>query len=94
MELQFNWDPRKAAANLRKHGVSFREAITAFADPLSIAIPDPDHSLTETRFLLVGYSKWNRLLVVVHAELSESKIRLISARTANRLERYVYEEGI
>jgi len=54
MALSFQWDPRKAAANLRKHGVSFQEASTAFADPASITIPDPDHSITEERYLLIG----------------------------------------
>lgn len=92
MGLRFSWDPRKAAANVRKHGVSFDEASTAFADPLSITVPDPDHSDDETRFLLVGQSLRHRILVVIHAERSESDIRLISARPASRRERRIYEE--
>ena len=92
MALRFGWDPRKAAANLRKHGISFDEASTAFADPLSITVPDPDHSADEGRFLLVGLSLRHRLLVVIHAERSESDIRLISARLASRRERRIYEE--
>ena len=56
MGMRFNWDPRKASANVKKHGVSFDEASTAFADPLSITVPDPDHSTDETRFLLIGRS--------------------------------------
>lgn len=75
-----------------KHGVSFDEASTAFADPLSITVPDPDHSARESRFLLVGRSAQHRILVVVHAERGESDIRLISARPASRLERRTYEE--
>jgi hypothetical protein len=92
MALRFSWDPRKASANVRKHGVSFDEASTAFADPLSITVPDPDHSDDETRFLLVGRSLRHRILVVIHAERSESVIRLISARLASRRERRIYEE--
>ena len=92
MGMRFTWDPRKAAANVRKHGVSFDEASTAFADPLSITVPDPDHSDDETRFLLVGRSTRHRILVVVHAERAESDIRLISARSAGRRERRIYEE--
>lgn len=94
MGLRFTWDARKAAANLRKHGVSFDEVSTAFADPLSVAVPDPDHSDDETRFLLVGQSLRRRVLVVIHAEQSEADIRLISARLASRRERRVYEEDV
>jgi uncharacterized DUF497 family protein len=93
MGIRFTWDPRKASANIRKHGVSFDEASTAFADPLSITVPDPDHAADETRFLLVGRSMRQRILVVVHAERSESDIRLIGARLAGRRERRIYEEG-
>lgn len=91
MEFEFSWDPKKAAANLRKHGVSFDEALTAFADPLSITVPDPEHSAREERFLLVGLSKRGRLLVVAHAELN-TQIRIINARPATRAERETYEE--
>ena len=65
MSLQFTWDPRKAAANLRKHHVGFPEAATAFADPHSITIADPDHSVGEERFVLIGQSDRRRLVVVV-----------------------------
>lgn len=92
MGLRFSWDPRKAAGNVRKHGVSFIEASTAFADPLSLTVPDPDHSTGETRLLLIGRSSRQRLVVVIHAERSESAIRLISARLASRRERHTYEE--
>jgi len=69
MSLRFTWDPAKAAMNLRKHGVSFEEAATAFGDPLAITIPDPDHSAAgEHRFILIGRSEREHLLVVVHVE--------------------------
>ena len=93
MALQFTWDPRKAAANRRKHGIDFAEAATAFGDPLSLTIPDPDHSDVEDRFLLVGRSAQQRLLVVVHVERAATQIRIISARPATRHERAQYEEG-
>ena len=91
MSLQFTWDPQKAAANLRKHGVGFPEAATAFADPLSLTIPDPDHSVGEERFVLIGQSERRRLVVVAHVERGEL-IRIISARPATRRERKTYEE--
>jgi hypothetical protein len=89
--LQFIWDRDKAAANLRKHRVDFEEAATAFGDPLSITIPDPDHSVGEERWLLVGQSSGGRLLVVAHTEHGD-EIRLINARPATRRERGTYEE--
>ncbi len=91
--LRFSWDERKAARNLRDHGVSFPEAATAFGDPLSLTVPDPDHSESEERFLLLGQSQRNRLLVVVHAERAADEIRIISARLAARHERRQYEES-
>jgi uncharacterized protein len=91
MSLQFTWDPQKAAANLRKHGVGFPEAATAFADPLSLTIADPDHSVGEERFVLIGQSERRRLVVVAHVERGEL-IRIISARPATRPERKTYEE--
>jgi uncharacterized DUF497 family protein len=91
MALEFEWDPAKAAANQRKHGVSFEEAATAFADPLSLTISDPDHSAREARFLLLGRSQAGRLLVVGHTERGD-RIRLITARLATRPERRDYEE--
>jgi uncharacterized protein len=92
MSLRFTWDPAKAAANLRKHGVSFLEASTAFADPLSITIPDPDHSVGEERFVLIALSDRQHLVVVAHVE-RDDLIRIISARPANRRERKTYEEA-
>jgi uncharacterized DUF497 family protein len=92
MGLAFEWDSNKARSNLAKHGVSFDEATTAFGDPLSITISDPLHSQFEERFVLIGYSLRNRLLVVVHAERGGC-IRIISARTATGRERLGYEEN-
>jgi uncharacterized protein len=80
-----------AAANLRKHRVGFPEAATAFADPLSITIPDPDHSVGEARYILIGQSDRRRLVVVAHVERGDL-IRIISARLAGRHERNTYEE--
>jgi len=88
----FEWDAEKARTNLRKHRVSFDEAATAFADPLSLTIPDPDHSLGEERFVLVGLSNRGRIVVVAHVE-RDGRIRLISARLASKRERHRYEEG-
>lgn len=92
MPYQFEWDAKKAAANLHKHGVSFDEAVTAFGDPLSILSPDPDHSIGEERHLVLGMSGSGRLLVVAFAE-RPPRTRIISARLAIRRERQDYEEG-
>ena len=89
--MEFEWDQPKAESNLEKHGVSFDEAATAFGDPLSLTIPDPDHSDDEERFILLGESFEGRLVVVVHTERGE-RIRIISARLATRNERENYEE--
>lgn len=88
--VQFLWDPRKARANLRKHGVSFEEAATAFDDPLAAYFPDTLH---EDRFIMIGYSRQQRLLYVVHAEVKRNAIRIISARKATRHEKARYENG-
>src|SRR6266496_2553911 len=89
--LQFVWDREKAAANLRKHGVDFEEAATAFGDPLSITIPDPDHSAGEERSLLIGEGRAGRLLVVTHTERGD-EIRLITVRPSTRLYCQSYED--
>ncbi len=92
MSLAFEWDPEKAAANLQKHDARFEEVATAFADPLSVTISDPDHSVGEARYILIGRSLVSRMLVVVHLERG-ARVRLISARLATRRERRVYEEA-
>ena len=91
MEYNFEWDPRKAAASLKKHGVSFEEAITAFGDPLSLNMPDPDHSEGEQRFIVLGTSVRSRRVVVSYTE-RPPRTRIISARLATRQERRQYEE--
>lgn len=87
--MNFEWDPRKAATNERKHRVTFDEAMTVFADWESITIPDPDHSEDEDRLLVVGLSMRGRMLVVSHAERGENT-RIISARRADSRERRKY----
>jgi uncharacterized DUF497 family protein len=89
--MEFSWDARKAALNLHKHRVAFEEALTAFYDPLSRTINDPDHPEGEPRFVLIGESSRGRLLVVVHAD-NGYQIRIIGARLATRRERITYEE--
>jgi len=86
----FEWDPVKAAANVKKHRVAFDEASTVFGDPLGLLMPDPDHSEEEERYLLLGVSTQQRLLVVAFAE-RPPRTRLISARRATRRERRRYE---
>lgn len=92
MSLRFEWDPEKATRNIAKHRVSFPEAETVFADPLALDVPDPEYSLGEERFILVGRSFRQRLLVVAYTEMVDS-VRIISAREATRHERRAYEEG-
>jgi uncharacterized DUF497 family protein len=86
--MQFSWEPKKAAANARKHGVTFEEASTAFEDALAAYYPD---SLNMDRFILIGYSQRQRLLYVVHAEVEPDAIRIISARKATTHEKARYE---
>ena len=93
MRLPFEYDPRKAASNLKKHGVSFAEAMTVFDDPLSSTLSDEAHSEEELRFITVGRSSRQRILFVVYTE-SISGTRLIGARTATAAEIRQYEEGL
>ena len=90
--MKFEWDQNKAASNLSNHGVSFDEAKTVFNDPLYVDFFDPDHSHDEHRYIIIGQSIDNRLLLVAYTE-REDTIRLISAREATRKERKNYEEG-
>jgi uncharacterized DUF497 family protein len=89
--LLIGWNPRKAGANLRKHGGSFEEAATVFRDTLSATAADPDHSMGEERYVTFGVSIRGRLLVVAHTERGET-IWIISARRATKHERTIYEE--
>jgi uncharacterized DUF497 family protein len=89
--LHFEWAPEKAASNLTNHGVSFAEASTVFDDLLSTTTFDPDHSVEEDRFIIVGESQAGRMLLVAHTERGDT-IRIISARTLTRAERKAYAE--
>jgi len=89
--VNFEWDPAKARQNRRKHRVSFQEAATVFGDPLAVTYPDPDHSVSEQRFITVGMSGAGRVLMVAHLDRNEN-IRIISARKTTRRERKHYEE--
>jgi len=88
--VEFEWDPEKAAANVKKHGVQFAEAMTIFGDPLELTIADPDHSEGEPRFLSLGLSAGGRLLVVAYTERA-GRTRIINAREASGQERKRYE---
>jgi len=88
--LTFEWDKRKEAANIRKHGVSFHEASTVFLDPLSMTFYDPDHAEDEDRYVTLGMAKNGQLIFVSHADRGD-RVRIISAREASKLERNGYE---
>lgn len=90
--LDFEWDEAKATANLKKHGVSFDEATSVFADPRALTFADSEHSDLEDRSRTYGISKQGRLLVVVHTERYRTT-RIISSRKATRYEEGIYEEG-
>lgn len=90
--MVFEWDENKAATNLVKHGVSFDEAKTVFNDPLYVDFYDPKHSDDEHRYIVIGMSAQNRLLLVAYTERGDA-VRLISAREATRVERRAYEQG-
>lgn len=90
--MKFEWDPKKADSNLKKHAVSFQEAASVLGDALSITYPDPDHSARENRFITVGMSRSGMVLMVAHTDRGHN-IRIISARKAARKERRYYEEG-
>ncbi|WP_138502074.1 BrnT family toxin [Nostoc sp. PA-18-2419] len=90
--MKFEWNPDKATLNFEKHGVSFQEAAIVFNDPLSITFPDPDHSIAESRYVIIGLSSFGQLLVVAHTDRQEN-IRIISARKATRQEKRFYEQG-
>jgi uncharacterized protein len=90
--MPFDWDPDKAAENIRRHRVSFEEAATVFRDPLSRTFLDPGHAEGEERYLDIGHSETRRLLIVSYTE-RQGRVRIISARLATRKERRSYEEG-
>jgi uncharacterized protein len=93
-ELSFEWESKKAELNKAKHGVSFDEAKTVFYDEMALIIPDPDHSKTEERFVIMGMSALSRVLVVVHCfRANNNVIRIISARRAGTKEKQPYVKG-
>jgi uncharacterized DUF497 family protein len=92
MSLEFEWDKAKATRNIKKHGVSFEQAMTVFADPLSLTIHDPEHSDNQDRYIILGESNRRRLLVVVFTD-RDARIRIITASRASRQERKTYEKG-
>jgi len=92
MGLEFEWDARKAAANVKKHGVAFDEALTVFADPLAKIFDDPDHSEDEKREIIIGQSTQQHLLMVSFTE-RDGKIRIINARSTTKREREDYERN-
>jgi uncharacterized DUF497 family protein len=92
VSMNVEWDPKKAKSNVADHGVTFEDASGVFLDPLSLTIPDPDHSFDENRFITMGQSTDGQLLVVVHTDRGNN-IRIISARFAEPHERRAYESG-
>lgn len=90
--MEFEWDSPKAAANVRKHGVTFDEAATVFLDELAVSGADPDHSVVEARYITFGTSSLGKLLAVSHTHRAGAT-RIISARRITRIERKIYEEG-
>ena len=91
--MRFEWDSKKAAANLKKHKVSFDEAVSVFADPLASIFDDEDHSNAEQREIIVGHSILNRIVLVCFTELEENLVRIINARLVTKREREDYEEN-
>ena len=89
--MKIEWDQKKAKSNLKKHRVSFDEATTALSDPMAATGVDPDHSITEERYITFGVSERGRLLVIAHTD-EEEKLRIVSARIASKGERKLYEE--
>lgn len=90
--MDYEWDPKKAASNSRKHGVSFEEGASVFLDSLAISGPDPDSSIGEQRYITFGHSSLGRLVAVFHT-YRNGTIRIMSARRGTRAERKLYEEG-
>jgi uncharacterized DUF497 family protein len=92
LDLGFEWDPRKASSNAQKHGITFLDAQAAFNDPSSLTIHDPDHSIDEDRYLLLGVIHSGKIVVVAHL-FRRDNIRIISARMATATERRTYEQA-
>lgn len=93
MSLRFEWDKKKASSNLKKHKISFDEAMTVFDDELANVFDDKEHSIEEQREIIIGHSILNRLLMVYFTERKRDIIRIFSARLATKIERKKYEEN-
>jgi len=91
--MEYDWDQEKAQTNLKKHGISFQEAASAFGDPLALTFDDPDHSIGEHRLLTFGVTKTGKWVIVSHTEKHNAILRIISARPMNKYERKIYENG-
>ncbi|MCP9494328.1 MAG: BrnT family toxin [Pyrinomonadaceae bacterium MAG19_C2-C3] len=89
--MNVDWDDNKADSNLSKHGIGFDDAVTVFDDPLARTRDDPDHSVDERRFVTIGRTQSDNLIVVCHT-MTDEEIRIISAREAEPVERRDYEE--
>lgn len=94
MSLVFEWDPRKARSNYRKHGVDFAEAVSVFGNPLARIFGDEEHSVEELQEIIIGHSTPKRLLLVCFTEREAGRIRIISARRATKAEQLDYEEHV
>lgn len=92
--LRFEWDPNKNEVNKKKHGLSFETAKEVFYDEFAILFDDPDHSIDEDRFLIIGSIKTEQICIVSHCYRDDDRIRIISARKATKAEKQVYQEGI
>ena len=92
--MRFEWDPKKAATNIRKHGISFDEAVTVFKDPLAFIFDDTAHSGKEDREIIIGMSTLRKMILVCFVEGIENTVRIISARPATRQEIKDYEENV
>ena len=90
----FEWDPRKARSNYKKHGVTFAEAISVFSNPIARIFPDEEHAAEEPREIIIGHSAAKHLLLVCFTEPQTDRIRIISARRATRVEQHDYEEHV
>ena len=91
--MVYEWSSGKAAANRKRHGISFEDAVTVFLDPLALTYPDPDHSVDERQEITIGHTIRQEFVFVSHCDRGD-RIRIISARLATRAERHQYEEGI
>lgn len=89
----YEWDPKKANENLKRHKVSFDEATSVFTDPFALTFDDPDHSLEERRYATIGTSSKQRIVFLAHVDRGEDHVRIISARPATATEAYAYQES-